>query len=105
VRRRDFIRIAAGAAAWPRLGASGVQVNTPTRTASGQGSASFTPTGKKRRDPPRGVYLNPMPAKSADSAFRVDGKRALVTGAGRGIGRPAVDFRLPRRALRAQSDS
>jgi NAD(P)-dependent dehydrogenase (short-subunit alcohol dehydrogenase family) len=25
--------------------------------------------------------------KSADSAFRVDGKRALVTGAGRGIGR------------------
>jgi hypothetical protein len=28
VRRRDFIRIAAGAAAWPRLGASGVQVNT-----------------------------------------------------------------------------
>src|SRR5437016_9249457 len=28
-----------------------------------------------------------MPAKSADSAFRVDGKTALVTGAGRGIGR------------------
>src|SRR5438128_1197418 len=28
-----------------------------------------------------------MPAKSADSAFRLDGKRALVTGAGRGIGR------------------
>ena len=28
-----------------------------------------------------------MPAKSADSVFRLDGKRALVTGAGRGIGR------------------
>jgi NAD(P)-dependent dehydrogenase (short-subunit alcohol dehydrogenase family) len=28
-----------------------------------------------------------MPAKSADSAFRLDGKAALVTGAGRGIGR------------------
>jgi len=28
-----------------------------------------------------------MPAKSADSAFRLDGKSALVTGAGRGIGR------------------
>ena len=28
-----------------------------------------------------------MPAKWADSAFRLDGKRALVTGAGRGIGR------------------
>jgi NAD(P)-dependent dehydrogenase (short-subunit alcohol dehydrogenase family) len=31
-----------------------------------------------------------MPAKSADSAFRLDGKRALVTGAGRGIGRAAA---------------
>jgi NAD(P)-dependent dehydrogenase (short-subunit alcohol dehydrogenase family) len=28
-----------------------------------------------------------MPAKSADSAFRLDGKTAVVTGAGRGIGR------------------
>src|SRR5271166_6723776 len=28
-----------------------------------------------------------MPAKSADSAFRLGGKTALVTGAGRGIGR------------------
>jgi NAD(P)-dependent dehydrogenase (short-subunit alcohol dehydrogenase family) len=28
-----------------------------------------------------------MPAKSVDDAFRLDGKRALVTGAGRGIGR------------------
>ena len=28
-----------------------------------------------------------MPAKSVDNAFRLDGKRALVTGAGRGIGR------------------
>ena len=31
-----------------------------------------------------------MPAKSADSIFRLDGKRALVTGAGRGIGRAAA---------------
>jgi len=28
-----------------------------------------------------------MPAKSADNAFRLDGRRVLVTGAGRGIGR------------------
>jgi NAD(P)-dependent dehydrogenase (short-subunit alcohol dehydrogenase family) len=28
-----------------------------------------------------------MPANSADSAFRIDGKTALITGAGRGIGR------------------
>jgi NAD(P)-dependent dehydrogenase (short-subunit alcohol dehydrogenase family) len=28
-----------------------------------------------------------MPAKSADNGFRLEGKRALVTGAGRGIGR------------------
>ena len=31
-----------------------------------------------------------MPAKSADNVFRLDGKRALVTGAGRGIGRAAA---------------
>ena len=31
-----------------------------------------------------------MPVKSAASAFRLDGKRALVTGAGRGIGRAAA---------------
>ena len=31
-----------------------------------------------------------MPAKSVDNAFRLDGKRALVTGAGRGIGRAAA---------------
>jgi NAD(P)-dependent dehydrogenase (short-subunit alcohol dehydrogenase family) len=31
-----------------------------------------------------------MPAKSADNAFRLDGKRALVTGDGRGIGRAAA---------------
>jgi NAD(P)-dependent dehydrogenase (short-subunit alcohol dehydrogenase family) len=31
-----------------------------------------------------------MPAKLADNAFRLDGKRALVTGAGRGIGRAAA---------------
>jgi len=31
-----------------------------------------------------------MLAKSADNAFRLDGKRALVTGAGRGIGRAAA---------------
>src|SRR6202011_3211289 len=34
-----------------------------------------------------GAFWNLMPAKSADSAFRLDGKTALVTGAGRGIGR------------------
>src|SRR5215469_8425369 len=37
--------------------------------------------------PRHGACWNPMPAKSADSAFRLDGKMALVTGAGRGIGR------------------
>jgi NAD(P)-dependent dehydrogenase (short-subunit alcohol dehydrogenase family) len=31
-----------------------------------------------------------MPAASADSAFRLDGKTALVSGAGRGIGRAAA---------------
>jgi NAD(P)-dependent dehydrogenase (short-subunit alcohol dehydrogenase family) len=45
------------------------------------------PVGKKKQDPQRGTHWNPTPVKSADSAFRVDGKRALVTGAGRGIGR------------------
>src|SRR6516165_6017349 len=57
------------------------------RPASAPSSATSTPAGGKGRARRHGACWNPMPAKSADSAFRLDGKTALVTGAGRGIGR------------------
>src|SRR5262249_55197087 len=59
----------------------------PIPTASGRGSAIFTSAGRRRPARSPGTCWNLMPATSADSAFRLDGKIALVTGAGRGIGR------------------
>src|SRR5215472_4643175 len=59
----------------------------PISTASGRGSRRFTSAGANELARRHGVYWNLMLTKSADSAFRLDGKLALVTGAGRGIGR------------------
>src|SRR5437868_3752518 len=59
----------------------------PIPRAFGRGSAISTRAGGRKPARRCGGSWNPMPAKSADSAFRLDGKTALVTGAGRGIGR------------------
>src|SRR6266404_7107706 len=59
----------------------------PIPRAFGRGSAISTRAGGRKPARRCGAFWNPMPAKSADSAFRLDGKTALVTGAGRGIGR------------------
>src|ERR1700737_506075 len=61
-------------------------------TASEPSSAISTLAGGKGPARQCGVVGNHMPARSAgsvegDSAFRLAGKTALVTGAGRGIGR------------------
>src|SRR2546427_90008 len=50
------------------------------------------PAGEQKPARRIGTSSNPLPVKSAgrmasEKAFRLDGKRALVTGAGRGIGR------------------
>src|SRR3984893_608047 len=62
----------------------------PIPRAFGRGSAISTRAGGRRPARRCGAFWNLMPAKSADSAFRLDGKSALVTGAGRGIGRAAA---------------
>src|ERR1700758_3666278 len=59
----------------------------PTLQASERGWRRFTPAGAKGPARRCGASLNPMPAKSAANVFRLDGNVALVTGAGRGIGR------------------
>src|ERR1700730_11745796 len=59
----------------------------PIPRASGRGSAISTRAGGRKPARRCGAFWNLMPAKSADSAFRLDGKTAFVTGAGRGIGR------------------
>src|SRR5215472_16179471 len=64
----------------------------PILQASASGSAIFIPTGGPRPARRCGDSWNPMPATSVDS-FRLDGKTALVTGGGRGIGR-AVSLAL-----------
>ncbi len=76
LQRHDIEQVNAAGA--EELAGRGMQSIPPTQTASGSSSGSFTPAGKKKRDPRRGACWNPTPVKSADSAFRLDGKRSLV---------------------------
>src|SRR6516225_7931669 len=66
--------------------AAACRLTPPTLRAFVPSLAISTRTGGRRPAPSCGACWSPMLARSVDS-FRLNGKTALVTGAGRGIGR------------------